>query len=61
MEALEAPMSKEEVERAIKSTALGGSQGPDGYSILYYKKFHKQLVPKLCDYFNAVGAGQFHY
>lgn len=46
------------MERAISNTALGKSPGPDGYSILYYKKISKILVPKLCNYFNALGAGE---
>lgn len=55
MEHLEAPISQEEVDRAIKNTALGKSPGPDGYSILYYKRFSKFLIPKLCDYFQCTG------
>lgn len=39
LEQLEAPITHEEVVRAIKNMALGKSLGPDGYIILYYKRF----------------------
>lgn len=54
-EALEAPISEEEIGKALSESALGKSPGPDGFTMSYYKKFKTILVPKLCQYMNGLG------
>lgn len=58
LEQLEVPIIPEVVRRVINSMALGKSPGPDGYSILYYKRFQKFPIPKLCEYLNALAEGE---
>lgn len=58
VECLETPITQDEVEKVIRNTALGKSLGPDGYSIAYYKKFSKILVPNLCNYLNALSENE---
>lgn len=57
-ESLDEPITQEEVYKAIKETPGGESPGPDGSPMKYYKRFKKQLVPVLCDYFNKLGENE---
>lgn len=54
-EAMEAPISEEELGKALSETAPGKSPGPDGFTIAYYKKIKNILIPKLCRYLNGLG------
>lgn len=44
---LEAPITEDEVRNALKETPVGKSPGPDGLSVLYYKKYQDNLIPKM--------------
>ena len=50
------PITEEEVSTALKKSAKGKSPGPDGFTTLYLQKFGSILIPRLCHYFNGLGA-----
>lgn len=52
---LDAPVTLQEVKRAIQDIPNGKSPGPDGLSALYYKKLQEPLLPILCSYINWIG------
>lgn len=52
---LESPITEIEVRKAIRETQVGKSPGPDGLTVLYYKKYQDYLIPKLCAYMNDIG------
>lgn len=52
---LEAPITEEEVRRALKEMPVGKSPGPDGLIVLYYKKYQDYLIPNMCSYMNEIG------
>ncbi|CAH2330323.1 Hypothetical predicted protein, partial [Pelobates cultripes] len=49
---LDAPITADEVQAAIKTTKNGKATGPDGLSAGYYKKFREILALRLADAFN---------
>lgn len=52
---LDAPMTAQELRKAIQDTPNGKSPGPDGLTALYYKKVQEPLLPILCSYMNGIG------
>lgn len=54
IEDLEAPISEDEVARAITSTPSGKSPGPDGFTPKFYKQFATLLTPFLTKVFNSI-------
>lgn len=57
LDQLECPITQEEVIKAIKNMAAGKSPGLDGYTIMYYRRFQRLLLPRLCIYLNTIGDG----
>ncbi|CAJ0962575.1 unnamed protein product [Ranitomeya imitator] len=55
-EALESPLSEQEVLDTIKSLANGKSPGPDGFSAAFYKLYANSLVPFMTKLFNSISA-----
>ena len=55
--ALMAPISKEEIEGALKSLAPGKAPGPDLIGTDFYHRFSPQLIPFLLPMFNSIMAG----
>ena len=53
---LEEPITEEEIVYALKNSVKGKSPGPDGFTTLYLQKFSSILIPRLCHYFNGLGA-----
>lgn len=52
---LETPITEEEITKTIRETPMGKSPGPDGLTILYYRKFKDILIPKMCNLMNRIG------
>lgn len=52
---MEAPITEEEMKKALLEEAPGKSPRPDGFTLFYYKKYKEILVPKLCQYMNGLG------
>lgn len=58
--ALNSPITKSEVIKAIKTLQNGKSPGPDGFCCEFYKQFQNILVEPLLDMFNhSFTAGEF--
>lgn len=55
---LEDPITEEEILKILKESPAGKSPGPDGLSVVYYKKFSDSLVPRLCSYMNKIGGNR---
>lgn len=51
-------MSPFKSDGTLKSTPTGKSPGPDGYTISYYKKFRKVLVPHFTSYANSIAGSE---
>lgn len=43
-----------EVRKALKEMQVGKSPGPDGLTVLYYKKYQDCLIPKMCSLMNNI-------
>uniref|UniRef100_A0A8C5QB08 Reverse transcriptase domain-containing protein n=1 Tax=Leptobrachium leishanense TaxID=445787 RepID=A0A8C5QB08_9ANUR len=54
---IEAPITDEELRIAIKDTPTGKAPGPDGLSLLYYKKLLDTLTPQWLSAFNSLTQG----
>ena len=52
IEALNAPLTKNEIKKAIHSSKNGKTPGWDGLPAEFYKKFDKQLLPLLLELAN---------
>lgn len=52
---LDAPITEQELKKAIQDTPNGKSLGPDGLTVLYYKKLQETLIPIMCSYMNGIG------
>ena len=52
---MDRPITENEIKLALTSSEAGKSPGPDGFTVLYYKKYKEILLPKLCQYFNGLG------
>ena len=58
--ALNSPITKTEVIKAIKTLQNGKSPGPDGFCCEFYKQFQNILVEPLLDMFNhSFTTGEF--
>lgn len=53
LEALNVPITEEEIESTIKSLPSHKSRSPDGLPYKYYKTFLPLLLPHMCKLFNA--------
>lgn len=56
-EALDRPITAEEIKSAIKSLKPCKCPGPDGFSVTYYKCFAALLIPFLIEAFNSLLKG----
>ncbi|CAH2315375.1 endonuclease reverse transcriptase, partial [Pelobates cultripes] len=56
-EALEIPITPEELAHTIKKAKTGRSPGPDGKPLQCYKTFAKDLLPKLLKALNSIQDG----
>uniref|UniRef100_A0A8C5QG16 Reverse transcriptase domain-containing protein n=1 Tax=Leptobrachium leishanense TaxID=445787 RepID=A0A8C5QG16_9ANUR len=54
---IEAPITDEELRMAITDTPTGKAPGPDGLSLLYYKKLLETLIPQWLSAFNSLTQG----
>lgn len=52
---LDAPISLEELKRAVGSTKLGKAPGPDSFSLQYYRTLFPILGPHMVDLYNGLG------
>uniref|UniRef100_A0A8C5MTA5 Reverse transcriptase domain-containing protein n=1 Tax=Leptobrachium leishanense TaxID=445787 RepID=A0A8C5MTA5_9ANUR len=53
-EALDSPLTVEELQNAVKLTPTGKTPGPDGLSLRYYKTFLPTLAPAWLQAFNTL-------
>lgn len=53
---LDSPITEEEIRLALKSSPLGKSPGPDGFTSCFFKRFEDTLVPRLCRLWNGLGS-----
>ncbi|CAH2221590.1 Hypothetical predicted protein [Pelobates cultripes] len=56
-EALEAPITPEELAHVIKKAKTGRAQGPDGLPLQNYKVFAQDVKPKLLKALNSIQEG----
>lgn len=56
-EALEGPITLDELQRAIRATKPGKTPGPDSFTIQYYKTLLPSIGHLMVKPFNALGSG----
>lgn len=55
---LEAPITLEEIERALKSFSKHKTPGPDGFLMKWYLAHWDSLLPRLCALYKAIFKAQ---